>query len=157
FKPVFDQVDSVGDDKILQLRAPFQEVTVLFFRTEIHHVFHTGSVVPASIEDHDLAGSRKVWQVAVYVHLTPLPIGRNWKGDYPEDTRADALGYSLDCSPFSGAIPALEHDNHAQALVLHPFLQNAELGLKPLQLFFVLLPLQLRFGLDRGLIALHDY
>src|SRR5262245_57520102 len=97
----------------------------------------------------------EVRQVALDVHLTLFAVGRSGKRHHTEYPRADALSDGFDRSSFAGAVTPLEHDNDAQSLVLHPLLECAELRLKPLQLFFVVLSLHLRLDLKRGFIALH--
>jgi hypothetical protein len=41
-----------------------------------HHRLHAGPVVPAAVEDHDLAGGREVGEVALDVHLRLLALVR---------------------------------------------------------------------------------
>ena len=57
-EPVFDQVDSIRYNELFEHGAAFHEVTVLFLRAEPHDIFHSRAVVPAPIEDDDLARSR---------------------------------------------------------------------------------------------------
>jgi hypothetical protein len=102
-----------------------------------------GAVVPAPIEDDDLAGGRKVGDVALHVHLGLLAVRRRRQRHDPEDPRAHAFGDGLDGAPFAGGVPALEDHDHAQPLGLHPLLQHAQLRLQALQLGEVLLVLQL--------------
>src|SRR5262249_14513275 len=86
---------------------------------------------------------------------TLLAIGRSRKSHHTEYPRADPFSDGFDRSSLAGAVTSLEHDNDAQSLVLHPLLKYAELRLKPLQLFFVVLPLQLRLDLNCGFFVLH--
>ena len=62
--------------------------------------------------------------------------------DDPEHARADALGDRLDRAALAGAVASLEHDDDAQALVLDPVLQVAQLDLQLAQLLLVFLALQ---------------
>ena len=55
-----------------------------------------GPVVPAAVEDHDLAGGRDVLDVPLDVHLRLLPLGRGGQGHDPERPPAEPLGDSLD-------------------------------------------------------------
>src|SRR6201982_3892759 len=75
-EPVLDQDDPGVDDVSLDLRAKLEEALVLFLGAEAHDVFHAGTIVPAAIEDHDLAGGGKEFHVALDEHLALLPIGR---------------------------------------------------------------------------------
>ena len=54
--------DAAVDDVLLEQRAQLQEPLVLLVGAEPHHVLDAGAVVPAAIEDDDLAGGRKVLQ-----------------------------------------------------------------------------------------------
>ena len=70
---------------------------------EPHHVLDAGAVVPAPVEDHDLAAGREVLHVALHVHLALLAVRRRRQRHQPEDARADALGDRLDRSALAGA------------------------------------------------------
>jgi hypothetical protein len=75
--------------------------------------------------------------VALYVHLRLLAVRRSRKGDDAEDTRADSLSDGADGTALSGGITALENDHDAQSLVLDPFLELAQSGLKLAQFLLV--------------------
>src|SRR5262249_48695031 len=146
-EPILDQLNSIRLDELFQHGAAFEKVAVLFLGTKSHDIFHSGTVIPTSIKDHDLTCRREVRQVALDVHLSFLAIGRSGKRHHTEYPRADPFRYSFDRSSLTGAVTPFEHDNDAQSLVLHPLLEYAELRLKPLQLFFVVLSLHLRLDL----------
>ena len=74
------------------MRAQLEEALVLFVGAEAHDALHAGSVVPAAIEDDDLAGGREVLHVALHVHLALFAVGRRRQRDDAEDARAHALG-----------------------------------------------------------------
>ena len=90
---------------------------------EAHHVLDAGAVVPAAVEDHDLARGREVLDVALHVHLRLLAVRGRGQRHEAEDARADALGDGLDRAALAGRVAALEDDDDAQALVLDPLLQ----------------------------------
>ena len=69
FKPDFDQLDAAVDDILLDLRAKLQEALVLLLAAESHDVFDAGAVVPAAVEDHDLARCRELLDVALHEQL----------------------------------------------------------------------------------------
>ena len=73
---------------------------MLLLGAEPHHVLDAGPVVPAAIEDHDLAGGGEVLHVPLHVDLGLLAIGRRRQGHDPEDPRADPLGDRADGAPF---------------------------------------------------------
>src|SRR5437773_4795014 len=108
FEPVLDQMDSIRHDKLLKRGAPLQKLTVFFFGTKPHDIFHSGAVVPAPVEDHDLACRRKVRQVSLQVNLTFLAVRWSGKRDDPEYARADAFRDRFDRAAFSGAVAAFE-------------------------------------------------
>ena len=117
----------------------FEEPLVLLVAAEAHHVLDAGAVVPAPVEDDDLAGGGKVLHVALQVHLALLAVGRRRQRHDAEHARADALGDRLDRAALAGGVAPLEDDDDAQALGLHPLLQDAQLRLQPRQLLLVLL------------------
>ena len=123
--------------------------SVLLLGAEAHDVFDAGAVVPAAVEDHDLAGGREVLDVALHVHLRLLAVGRRRQRDDAEDARADPLGDRLDRAALAGGVAALEDDDDAQALGLDPFLQVAELDLQLAKLLLVDLALDL-FAVQRS-------
>src|SRR6266516_4263586 len=82
------------------------------------------SVVPAAVEDHDLAGRREVRQVPLYVHLRLLPLGRGGQGNDPEHPRAHPLGDPLDRASLPGGVPALERDADLGSRRLDPLLHD---------------------------------
>ena len=83
----------------------------LLHRAEFHHPLDAGAIVPAAIEDHDLAAGRKMPHVALDIHLRLFPLGRGGQRDDAEDARTDALGDRLDDPALAGAVAALEHDD----------------------------------------------
>src|SRR5262245_56704820 len=139
-EPVLDQLNAIGHDESFEHGASFEKIAVLFLGTKPHDIFHSPTVIPASIEDHDLPCSREVWQVALQVHLTVFAVGRSGERHQTEYPGADSFRDCFDRASLAGSVSALEHNNDAQSLVLHPFLQYAELRLKALQLFFVVFP-----------------
>ena len=119
-----------SDDVFLELRAQIQEAPVLLLRAEAHDVFHARAVVPAAVEDDDLARRRKVLQVALHVDLRFFAVGRRGQGDDAKYARAHPLGKRAYRAALAGGIAPLEHDDDAQALVLDPVLEAAQLGLQ---------------------------
>src|SRR5262249_31610525 len=129
-QPELDELDAGADDVPLELGAAFQEALVLLVGGEAHHALDAGAVVPAAVEDQDLAGRGEVRQVALHVELGLLAVGRGGQRHHAEDARADALGEGLDRAALAGRVAALEEDDDAQALVLDPGLEVAELRLE---------------------------
>ena len=102
-----------------------------------HDPLDAGAVVPAAVEDHDLAGGGQLLDVALHVELGLLPVGRRRQRDDAEDARADPLGQALDHAALAGGVAALEDDDDAGAGRLHPGLQVGDLDLQPGELRLV--------------------
>src|SRR5262245_22577483 len=131
------------DDVFLHYWVPFQKFPVLLLRAKLHDVFHAGTVIPTPIEDNDLAPGWEVRHVALHVHLAHLAVGWSRKRHDSENSRADPLRDGFNRAPFARAITAFKHDDDTQSFVFYPVLEQAELRLKPKQLFFVILSLHL--------------
>ena len=54
-EPVFDQNDAATDEHLLEQGAEAQEFAVLLIGAEADHSLDAGAVVPAPVEEHDLA------------------------------------------------------------------------------------------------------
>src|SRR3954447_18724146 len=64
-EPELDKDDATCDDIFLHLWTERKESLVLRRRTEAHHIFDAGAVVPAAVEDDDFTCSRKMLHVAL--------------------------------------------------------------------------------------------
>ena len=82
-KPVFQEDDSRTNEHLLKFGAGTHELAVFLLGAESHHVFNAGTVVPAPIEQNDLAGGREVLDVALEIPLCPFGIGWLAKRDDP--------------------------------------------------------------------------
>ena len=96
---------------MLERCAQGQEPLVCRLVDKPHHVLDAGAVVPTAIEDHDFAGRRKSFDVALHEHLGLLPVRWSRKRHHAEDTGADAFGERLDRSTFASGIAPLEDDD----------------------------------------------
>ena len=121
---------------------------------EAHHALHARPVVPAAVEDDDLARRREMGQVALDVHLRLLALGRRGQGDDAEVARAHALGDRLDRAALARGVAALEDDAHLQAGVDHPLLHLHQLDVQLLELLRVFLVAELAVVLARLPFAL---
>ena len=137
------QMDAVVDDELLDAGAEFEKALVLLGRAEPHDMLDAGTVVPAAVEDHDLAAGRKPVEVALHVHLRLLAVGRRRQCDDAEYPGAHPLGDRLDRAALARGVTALEHDDRAFAGLLDPVLQVAELDLKLAEFLLVLFALEL--------------
>ncbi len=102
----------------------------MLFGGKIHHIFDAGAIVPTAIEDHDFAGSWKVRDIALKIHLAFLAVARRRKRHDTEDARTDAPGDCLDRAALAGGVAALECDDDSQSFGFDPSLQVAQLDLK---------------------------
>ena len=124
-----------------------QEPFVLLLGAEPHHVLDAGAVVPAAIEDDDLARGREVRDVALHVHLRLFAIRRRGQRDHAEHARAHPLGQRPDRPALARRVAPFEDDDHAVARVFHPLLHHAQLGLQLPQLLRVRAVLHCRTNL----------
>ena len=106
---------------------------------EAHDRLDAGAVVPAAVEDHDLAGRGEVRDVALDVHLRLLALGRRGERDDAEDARADALGDPLDRAALARRVAPFEDDADLRPGRLDPLLEGDELAVQALQLLLVAL------------------
>ena len=137
FEPVFHQDDSIVCDETLEGRADAQEPLILLLRAESHDVLDARPVIPAPVEDHDLAGSRKMRNETLHVHLRLLTLGWRRQSENLEYARAHSLRYGFDDATFSGRVPSLEYHHDPRSGVFDPTLQLHQLGVKPGDLFVV--------------------
>ena len=125
-----------------------------FLGGEAHHPLDAGTVVPAAIEDHDLAGRRQVRKIALHIHLRLFALGGRGERDDAEHARAHPLRDRLDRAALAGAVAPLEDDADLEALLLHPLLQLDELDVQLLQLLQVSLLGELGIRRRRGALRL---
>jgi hypothetical protein len=138
FQPVLDQDHAGVNDGLLDERDVLQEVLHLLRRGKAHDPFHAGPVVPAAVEEHDLAGGRQMGHVALEVHLRLLALGRRGEGHDAEDAWADPFGDALDDPALAGRVAPFEHYTDLGAAGLDPLLHLDQLDL---ELFHLLLEL----------------
>ena len=74
----------------------FLSMPVLLLRAEAHDRLHHGAVVPASIEENDLSGVRKVLDVALHVQLGALGCGRLTQSHHPVSLLVHVAGHSTE-------------------------------------------------------------
>jgi hypothetical protein len=127
-----------------------EELLVLLVGAEAHDALDAGAVVPAAVEQHDLARRRQVRHIALEVPLRALAVvGRRKRRDAAH-ARIQPLRDALDNATLARRIAALEQDDDLVAGVLHPVLQLDQLALQPEQLAEVTL------SCGGSLVAGHD-
>src|SRR5690606_40302307 len=75
-EPELDDANAVVDEHALDLRRLLHEALVLLGGAEAHDGLDHGAVVPAAVEEDDLARVRQVLEVALEVPLPLLRLGR---------------------------------------------------------------------------------
>ena len=136
-EPVLVQPDAVLDEHPLEDRALAQEPLVLLGGAVAEHPLDPGAVVPAAVEDDDLAGGGQVLDVALEVPPGALPLGRCRERDDPGLARVEVLGDPLDRRALAGGVAALEDQDDPLPLASYPFLHLDQLGLQTDQLGLV--------------------
>ena len=136
-EPVLDDDDPGAHQHPLEPRTAAEELLHLFLGAEAHDPLDAGAVVPAAVEDHDLAGGGQVFDVALEVPLGALAFGGLGQRHHAAGARVEALGDALDRAALAGGVAPLEDDDHPQALLLDPGLQLHQLDLQPGQLRLV--------------------
>src|SRR6185295_10893085 len=114
-EPVLQQNNPRADQHPLELGAGPHELGVLLIGAESHDVLDPRPVVPASIEQHDLAGGRQVLYVALEVPLGPLSIGGGPQGDNAAASRIEGIRDALDGPALARGIAALEEEDELLA------------------------------------------
>jgi hypothetical protein len=142
-EPVLQQDDAILDQHILESRAALEKLFVFSVGAEAHDAFDSGAVVPAAIEDDNLAARGQLLDVTLRVDLGFLPVGWRGESDQTEDAWTDALQDPLDDSAFAGGVAAFKEDYNARFGLLHPFLQLDQLDLQFKEFGFVLFVLHL--------------
>src|SRR3954447_5866641 len=149
-EPVFDEDDSGIDDRVFNIGHIVEKGTHLLIGGEAHHTLDAGTVVPAPVQQGNLAAGRQMLYVALQVHLGFLALGWAGKGNDAEHARTGALGQALDDAAFAGRVASLERNTDIGVGVLGPFLQLNQLVLQLSHLFLEHLAAH-----QRG--RLHDY
>ena len=78
---------------------------------EAHHALDAGAVVPAAVEQHDLAAGGQVRHVALEVPLRALALVRRRQRRDAADARVQALRDALDHAALAGGVAPLEQDD----------------------------------------------
>src|SRR5262249_36356343 len=142
-QPAFDHDNTGIDDVFFHFRAKLEKMADLLRGAKSHHRSDAGAVVPAAVEDHDLAPRRKALDIALHEHLALFAIRGSGKSHHAKHARAHPLGDGLDRSALAGGIAPLEHDDDARSRGLDPILQMAKLDLGLAQFLLVSLALHL--------------
>src|SRR5215510_2399800 len=119
-----------------------QEPAVLLLSAKAHDPLNADAVIPAAVEQDDVAAGGQVPGIALEVPLGLFPLGRRGQRDDLGNPRVEVLRHPLDRAALSRRVPALEDHDDPGVLGSHPLLQFHELGLQPEQLLLIQRPLQ---------------
>ncbi len=137
-EPILDQNDSSSHDLLFEEWADIEKTLVLLPSTESHHIFDASTVVPATVEDDNLASRWEVLEISLHIHLCSFAIRWSRQRNLAKHSRADALSDGSDRAALPRRIAAFEYDYYAKTFLLDPLLEFAELGLKAAQFVLVL-------------------
>jgi len=77
-KPVLHEDDARANQHLFEKRARARELTIFIVATEAHDALNTSAVVPAAIEQDDLAGRWQFRDIALEIPLPTLLLARRW-------------------------------------------------------------------------------
>src|SRR5262245_60191109 len=133
-EPVFDQLDPGAHEHALELGRGVEELLVLRVGAEAHHALDPGAVVPAAVEEHDLARGREVRHIALEIPLGALAVVGGGQGGDATHARIEALGDALDDAALACGVAPLEQDHEPVPGVDDPVLELHQLALEAEQL-----------------------
>ena len=136
-EPVLQQDDPVLDQEPLEDRDLPEEPPVLVRRAEAEHLLDAGAVVPAPVEQDDLAGGGQVRDVPLEVPLGAFALGGLGERRDAGDARVRVLRDPLDRPALAGRVAPLEDDDDPGSRLRDPVLHLHELFLQPAELLLV--------------------
>ena len=135
-----------------------EEAAVFLSGAEAHDAFHASTVVPRAIENHDFAGGRQLFDVALEVPLTLLARVRSRQSFHAACTRIEVLGNALNGRALASGVAPFHDDDDAGTRLHYPLLHLHELRLQAYQFSLVGLLIQLRrLGVLLGGAVLGDF
>ena len=111
-----------------------EEAAILLRVAEAHHPLDSGLVVPRAVQQHDLAGSGQVVDVALEVPLGPLCARSERAAPRFWQPGVEVLGDSFDGAALAGGISAFEKHHNPGAGLADPFLHLHQFRLQSEQL-----------------------
>src|SRR5262249_19883997 len=128
-KPIFDENDAGAHEHPFELRYRAQELLALLLRAKPHDPFDAGAIVPAAVEQNDLARSRQMRNIALEIPLRSLALVGCWKRGHSANAWIEPLGDALDNAALARRVAALENNDDLEALRDDPILQPDQLTL----------------------------
>src|SRR5262245_22687803 len=129
-KPILDENDAGAHEHPFELRHGAQKLLALLVRAKVHDPFDAGAIVPAAVEQNDLARGRQVRSIALEIPLRPLALVGRGEGSYSANARVKPLRDALDHPALARRVAAFEDDDNLQALRDDPILQLDQLALQ---------------------------
>jgi hypothetical protein len=139
-EPVLHEDDAVLDEHPLENGHLAQEQVVLLGGAESEHALDAGAVVPAAVEQHDLAGRRQVLHITLEIPLRLLALCRHGQSNRACGARVHEFDDPLDRTALPGGVPSLEEHEQARPRRSHPFLHLHKFLLQASELLLVGLP-----------------
>src|SRR5688572_9880531 len=68
-QPNLDELNTAADHVVFHFRTELEKAFALLRTARAHHRLHAGAIIPTAVEDGDLAGRRKLLQVALHEEL----------------------------------------------------------------------------------------
>jgi hypothetical protein len=112
-EPELEEAHTGAHQMALEFGSLAHELVVLGIAAEAHHALDAGAVVPAAVEQHDLALGGQVLDVALEVPLAALDLARLFQRHDARAARVEVLHEALDRAALAGRVAALEKDHHA--------------------------------------------
>ena len=137
FRPKGDALDLISI--LLEQRAGPQKLAMIFLvGAEAHDALDTCTVVPTSIEQHDLTHRGQFRDIALEIPLPALLLCRHGKRHDAADAGVERVGdTSLMTPPLPAASRPIEYHADLQPVVLHPLLHLDQLYLEMGEFFNV--------------------
>src|SRR5580704_4545522 len=133
-KPVLDEDDPCADEHPFETRDRAEKFLALGLRGEAHDALDADAVVPAAIEQDDLAARGKMGDVPLEIPLRSLAIVRCRERRDTANARVQSLRDALDDAAFSRGVAPFEDDHELQLLVDDPVLQFHQFALESKEL-----------------------
>ena len=138
-QPVLEQQDPVLDQQLFKARSLRQERGDLIGLGIAHHLFDSGAVVPAAIEQHDLSARREVRDITLEVPLTTFGFRGFLQSHHTRTTWIQVLHKPFDGAPLARRIPPFKNNHDFLPGFLHPSLQLKQFDLQLILGGFVIL------------------
>ena len=144
-QPIFEQQQPVLDQVSFEFGGRTEEGVGLILAAITHHFFDPGTVVPAAVEQGDLALRREMLGVTLEIPLPLLALRRSGQSDHLALARVQGAREHIDRPALARSVASLEDDHHALAGFLDPARRVAQFLGQRVERGLILLPAE-----DRG-------